>query len=159
MIVAFVAVLALENFWYLPGARKVAPRLDAVEEAGLAQGWGMFVFHPDPPRSAQVLTSRLTYADGAVVDRPLPQGARFLGAQRAARWSKYGEFARPVSHGERGGAGSELWAPLARWLVRTESRPGNAVVRVELVARDRVIPPLGSGADPPWTETVVFTAP
>ena len=156
-IAGFLAVLAVENFWYAPGARTVVPHLAPVREAGLEQGWGMFVFRPDAPPTAQVLAARLTYADGTVRDWALPQGDRFLGAQRAARWQKLGEFARPRSHGEGGTAGQELWLPLARWLVRTESRPGNAVVRVELVARDREIPPLGDRRPPREDEAVAYT--
>lgn len=159
LIVAFLGVVAVENFGYLPVARRVAPRLTPVREAGLDQGWGMFVFNPDEPPTAQVLAARLTYADGTVRDRPLPQGARFLGGQRAARWAKLGEFARPRSHGKGGTAGQELWEPLARWLIRTESTDERRVTRVELLARDRDIPRPGERRDAPWVERVVFAYP
>ena len=157
VIVAFLGVVAVENFWYLPVLRRAEPRLRPVGALGLDQGWGMFVFRPDPSPGAQVLAARLTFADGTVRDHPLPQEDRFLGGQRAARWAKLGEFARPRSHGEGGGAGQELWRPLAEWLARTESVPGNAVVRVDLVARDRAIPELGDRRDPPWVESVAAT--
>jgi hypothetical protein len=139
VVAAFVVALAVENFWYAPGARRVQPHLGPARRAGFEQGWGMFVFRPDHPPTAQVVVARLTYADGTVRERPLPQAERWWGAQRAARWQKLGEFARPRSHGEGGGAGQELWQPLARWFA---GHAGDGVRRVELLAVDTEIPPI-----------------
>lgn len=147
-----MGLLAVLNFPDLRGLRWVYPRVDdRVRDAGIEQGWGMFVFRPDPSPSSQVVRARLAYADGRVVTWRPPED-RFLGAQRAARWAKLGEFARPRSHGEGGTAGQELWRPLASWLARTY--PG--VTRVELVALDHEIPEIGQRARPPWTERVFY---
>jgi hypothetical protein len=116
----------------------------------------MFVFHPDPPAVSQTIAARLTYADGRTARWRPPQDARFLGAQRAARWAKYGEFVRPLAHGEHA-AGEPLWRPLAAWLARTRGTAANPVTKVELLAVDRPIPEVGRRERPAPVESVFFT--
>lgn len=157
-IVAFLAVVIDEN---LPGDRQVIPRFAGMPAAelrnvGVEQGWGMFVWHPDPPPSSEAMRARVTLSDGTT-ESWSPLRDRFVGAQRAARWSKYAEFARPRSHGEGGTAGHELWLPLARWLARKYQRPGVGVVMVELIVTDQAIAPLGTNRPTEPVERVFYT--
>lgn len=121
------------------------PARQLLHAVGLEQQWA--VFAPDPRRVSLELEARVTYADGSRQVWTPPAGSPWFENLRFYRWRKWMERVRQDDH--RG-----IWEPTARWIADEHERPGNPVVRVELVRRfrDNVV----DGPQPEWQEAVFY---
>jgi hypothetical protein len=130
--------------WNLPASEirtLAAPVVEPfVNVSGLDQRWNLFA--PDPPRRTYELVAVIEYADGSQVLWKSP---------RNDRWRKW----LGVIRSERS---RRLWEPTAAWIAGHHDDGGRRTVQVELISRQRDLPPPGSDLpQQAWDEDVFYT--
>ncbi|HWH35225.1 MAG TPA: hypothetical protein VNT56_07880 [Acidimicrobiales bacterium] len=111
-----------------------------VNATGLDQAWNLFA--PNPPQRTYEVVARIDYADGS---------AALWRSPRNDRWRKW----LGVVRADRS---RRLWTSTAAWIAEHHDAAGRRTQRVELILRQRDLPPPGSGeSPPPWREDGFYT--
>ena len=130
--------------WNLPASEIRALAAPVVEPlvnvSGLDQRWNLFA--PNPPMRTYEVVAVIEYADGSQVLWRSP---------RNDRWRKW----LGVIRSERS---RRLWEPTAAWIAGHHDDGGRRTAQVELVLRQRDLPPPGSDLpEQAWEEEVFYT--
>ena len=142
LIVAVLTVVLLGSF-----RRDVIG--DRLWRIGFQQSWD--VYAPVPLRRSQVLEAVITYADGTQSTWRAPR-ADNLSAIATHRWERW-------SDSMTGDGSWRWWEKAARWIARTQARPGKRPIKVVLRRRFADVAPPGRPETRKWRTFEFYTLP
>ena len=154
--IALVLLLVCVTAINMPPSRLrelvLVPGGPALRATGLDQDWRIFA--PDPRDRVIRLEGEVAFADGHRETWHVPRGGALVGAYWDYRWQKWMEHVLLDEHAE------PLWKGATDYIARSYARPGAQPTEVSLKGLERVIPPPGSGSQPPggWTGRTFYRA-